>query len=424
MTAFPARRYLAFRALATSYWWEPIFVLFMMSRGLAFVDIMWLSLLYSAVAVAVELPTGIFADRVGRVASMTCGALALAGAAVVAACATGIGWFAAAEVLLAISLALCSGADSAYLYDALAQEGQIAAYPRLEATASSYHLMGTGIAVALGGVLSQWSLVWPYVGTAITACVAAWLAWGLPETRPDHRPRLALVPAGPVPRVTTSARRANPGGSWWRHFQAAVEDLRATPRLLWLLGSSAVVFVLVLAGRYLYQPLLSARGLAPAIIGPLLAATYMIAGVVAWHAAALRSRFSEQSMLWGVLAVLALSFALFNQTHGMWVMALIAVQVAAKGVYTPLIKLMLNREIAASARRATVLSFESMARRLAMGVFSPIVGYLGVGASTYVCGVMGFVGIGLLAHYHGSAGTPGESNSFSGQPITKENSAS
>lgn len=391
------RRYFAFRTLATSYLWEPIFVLFMMSRGVGFAEVMWLSVLYSATIIIVDVPTGVFADRVGRRPSMMLGAATLAVAAIVAALGTSVAWFAVAEVLLALSLALCSGADSAYLYDELAAAGRKADYVQAESRASSFHLFGTAAALVIGGALAQWHMVLPYVATALTALVAVWLAAGLPETPRRRQPQLVLVSGGDAPLANTRGAHA---GSIAAHLRLALADVRANRRLIWLLGCSAVAFVLVLAGRYLYQPLLVARGLTPLTIGAILAAAHVLAGVVAWNGARLRRRLSEEHLLWSVLAMLALSFALFNQTHGLWVVGLVAIQAIAKGMYSPLIKPMLNREIAASERRATLLSLESIARRLAMGVFSPIVGYWGAQASTYVCGIIGFVGIALLAAYY------------------------
>ena len=68
------RLFYLFRLLATSYLWVPFFVPFMMSRGLSFHDIMILGGVYSAVVIVVEIPTGAFADRIGRRPAMMAGA--------------------------------------------------------------------------------------------------------------------------------------------------------------------------------------------------------------------------------------------------------------------------------------------------------------------------------------------------------------
>jgi predicted MFS family arabinose efflux permease len=79
---------------------------------------------------------------------------------------------------------------------------------------------------------------------------------------------------------------------------------------------------------------------------------------------------------------------------------LLAVQSLVNGLYSPFSKELLNREIADSGQRATVLSVESMARRLGFGAFAPICGVLidrsGLHAGLYVCAVAGVLGCGVL----------------------------
>jgi len=64
------RLFYAFRLLATSYLFVPIFMLFQESRGLTYFQRLALGGLYSAVVILVEVPTGVLADRLGRRRSM------------------------------------------------------------------------------------------------------------------------------------------------------------------------------------------------------------------------------------------------------------------------------------------------------------------------------------------------------------------
>jgi hypothetical protein len=99
-------------------------------------------------------------------------------------------------------------------------------------------------------------------------------------------------------------------------------------------------------------------------------------------------------------------------------LALIAVQSLVNGIYSPFSKELLNREIADSGQRATVLSVESVARRLGFGGFGLLVGVLidayGMHAGLYLCAAAGLVGgAALLAssvrrHRRGLAGFEGE----------------
>ena len=163
------RLFYAFRLLATSYLFVPIFMLFQAERGLSFFERLALGGIYSAVIILVEVPTGVFADRAGRRRSMLCGALAMVASCLLAARADSFASFAVAEGLAALSMALCSGADSAYLYDLLAAHGRTGEYARRESAASAWHLIGSAVAFAGGGLLGQIDLVLPYLETLTTA---------------------------------------------------------------------------------------------------------------------------------------------------------------------------------------------------------------------------------------------------------------
>ncbi|MGN6108322.1 MAG: MFS transporter, partial [Kofleriaceae bacterium] len=246
----------AFRLLATSYLFVPIFMLFQAERGLSFFERLALGGLYSAVIILVEVPTGVFADRIGRRRSMLLGALTMAVGCLLAARAERFASFAIAECLAALSMALCSGADSAYLYDLLAERGCSGEYPRRESTASAWHLIGSAVAFAGGGLLGEIDLALPYLVTAAVASVAALIACAM---RDDSPPRLA-------PPSARAAVRA-----WGREMSGALAEVARNGRLAWLIGYSAVAFALLRATIYVYQPYLTERGLGTLEIGVLFA---------------------------------------------------------------------------------------------------------------------------------------------------------
>jgi MFS family permease len=379
------RLFYLFRLLATSYLYVPIFMLFMEERGLSFGERMALGSLYSAVVILVEVPTGVFADRIGRRQSMMLGAATMVISCLLAFEANSFAAFAVAEALAAVSMALCSGADSAYLFDLLAERGVAHQYGRRESTASAWHLMGSAIAFAGSGYLASLDLALPYLVTACVATAAMVVAMLLRDDRPRQRA------AGSLPSASAVLR------AWAGHMRLAVRDVGASPRLGWIIGYSAVVFVLLRATVYLYQPYLATRGLDVRDIGLVFAAVYVVASIVAHRAYQLRRRFGDDMLLWGLLGTLAVSFVLLEAVHGSWVIGLIGLQALAMGLYSPLVKPLVNREVPDSSRRATVLSVESIARRSAMGVFSLLAGFAGEQWSLYLCGIVGVVGFVVLA---------------------------
>ena len=376
------RLFYAFRLLATSYLYVPIFMLFQADRGLSFFDRLALGGIYSAVIVLAEVPTGVFADRIGRRRAMLFGALAMVGSCLLAAQAHDFATFAVAETLGAISIALCSGADSAYLYDLLVAHDRGHEYGRRESTASAWHLMGSAVAFVGGGLLAQVDLALPYVITAAVAAVAAVMACVMRDDRPTL----------PTERVPGALR------AWGHQTIGALAEVGRNGRLAWIVGYSTVVFMLLRATVYVYQPYLAERGLGTVEIGVLFAGVYLIASFVAFHTYRLRARFGDDVLLWGLLGVLAVSFVgLAGAGSGPWMLALLIVQAVANGIYSPLTKPLLNHEITDSRRRAAVLSVESMARRAAMGLFAPLVGIYGQSDVMFLCGAVGLGGLALLA---------------------------
>ena len=163
--------------------------------------------------IVVEVPTGVFADRLGRRRSMLWGAVAMVASSLLAARAHGFASFAVAEGLAALSMALCSGADSAYLFDLLAAHDRAHEYARRESTASAWHLLGSAVAFAGGGLLARIDLALPYLVTAGVAARGG--HHRVPDARrprgagrPARRPRLAAA-RGPLvgARDARGARR-------------------------------------------------------------------------------------------------------------------------------------------------------------------------------------------------------------------------
>ncbi|HEU5057399.1 MAG TPA: MFS transporter [Kofleriaceae bacterium] len=375
------RLFYLFRLLATSYLWMPISVTFMMAgRGLGWTEVMWLSAIYCGVVILVEVPTGALADRIGRRESMMAGCLAMVVSCLVAWHAESFAGFAVVQATAALSMSLCSGADSAYLFDLLQSHGRADEYPVREGTASAWHLAGHALAFAAGGALGEIDLVLPYLVTAGVAGAAFVVALFL-------RDEGINAPAPEEPRPVGEELRA-----YASVMGRALGDLFRNRRLLWIMGYSAVAFTLLKVTIDLYQPYLDSRGFSLTGRGLVFAGIHVLAALVATRAIALRRRFGEEALVWGVMGMLAASFLLLVQVSGALVLVLLAVQAVASGLYSPLVKPMINREIRESGRRATVLSIESIMRRAAMGLFLLAAGLLGSTSAIYLCGAVGLAG--------------------------------
>ncbi len=391
------RLFYLFRLLATSHLFVPIAITFFASRGLGFDRAMLLNTIWCGSVLLFDVPTGALADRIGRRRTMMLGALLMSAACLVFYFAHDFVTFAIASSLSALAMTLTSGADSAYLYDMLSDAGLEHEYPRREGTASAWHLIGSTLAFSAGGIAAKFSLGLPYLLTAGTSLCALLVAFRMREER---------APA--TVSVSLSPRRL------WRtyvsHIKMAISEISLRRQLRWTIGYSAVVFVLVRVTDYMYPPYLGAAGFGVMATGFIFAGLYLVAAAVAHNMDSLRQSLSEWRLLVGLPLLLVGSNLLMGRFVASWAIAFMLGPALVTGAFSPLVKSVMNRAIPSSDRRATILSFESMARRLAFGAFSPVLGVLvhrwSVSTGFYLCAGFGFVGVLVFAWRPLRAGSP------------------
>lgn len=371
------RLFYLYRLLGEAFFFVPALWPFLESRGLGAGEILLLNTVFCAAVVLLEVPTGAFADRFGRRTSMMAGSLVMAAACLLAVASSSFVGFAAAEALLGLGLTLASGADSAYLYDGLAEADRVYEYARREGTASGLKHAGFAVACAAGGLLARVDLRLPYLATA-AACLAAFVvAWRLDEPRRVRRARESV-------RVSRALVLAAAG-----------------ERLRWAILYSALLFCLVRVGLYLYQPTLRSAGYGVAAVGFILGGLHALSAWASHRSGRLRARMGETSLLAWLPAVVACGYLVLSHGAAWWCVAVLALQAVADGVYSPVVKDLLQREITDSRVRATILSVESMVRRVAFGLFTPLLGAAfaagaGLGGALLITGGAGLVGTVVL----------------------------
>jgi len=102
------------------------------------------------------------------------------------------------------------------------------------------------------------------------------------------------------------------------------------------------------------------------------------------------------TLYWALPLVLGVSYLLLGRFAASWGVLLLLLQKAVDGIYSPLTKELIQRDVPDSTTRATVLSVESMVRRLAFCAFAPILGLLvdrvSLAAALYACAAVAALG--------------------------------
>lgn len=161
-----------------------LFVLYLLQLGITQGEIGILQSFLFFSSVALEIPSGLIADRYGRKFSLIIGFLGLF--------ISGLGFllfssfipFAIIFCLFGASIAMSSGSDRALLYDNLLAEHRSEEYPVILSRARAIGAVSLGLSMLLGGILQNtlsWNSV--YIFFAISKLVGAIVAVLTPEIK-------------------------------------------------------------------------------------------------------------------------------------------------------------------------------------------------------------------------------------------------
>lgn len=408
------RLYYLFRALSCAHMFKPFTYFYCRSRGLSVLEFMLLYTIFSAAVILLEVPTGAWADRLGRRKSMAFGALLMGFASLGYLLAHGFALFAVFEFTFAVGLTLTSGADSAFLYDTLKQGGKEEEYRRLEGQGSSSKHVGLMLAALLGGLLATINLALPYVATAVVCFAAVAVALGMSERRIWVAPKssggdfagqldgggtnAAAIDGLGAPVVSPGWRSvaAQRWSALKRYMREGAEIIKGKPALLWAILYSTIIFVIIRMSDALYQPVLKEQGFGFMAMGIVFAVLNLMGAISARSINQITRRFSEKLVLWALPVILIVSYMLLDALGPVMCVVLMIAQYGVTGAYSPFTKSLINHEIGSSHVRATVLSSESAIKRLAVAFISPLLGLLisavSLRAGLYGCAAVGFLG--------------------------------
>jgi MFS family permease len=356
------RRFYLFTLLTRTEFTGGIWILYLKSRGLSLTEIGLSEAAFHLAPVLLELPSGSFADLVGRRWSLAIGSLLVAISTAVMFIADSLPLAMFALFLNGASYSFRSGADQAYLYDSLGdQQGNFAGI--LGRLFGATYIVG-GATLWLGAALSDISYGWPY-GIAIALALAGtWLAAGLTEP-----------PARAGGEHHTSVLH---------HLGEVRNVLRARPHVAAMLVYSGTFWA---AGTiaYLYlQAAFSDRGLSNSSVGLIIGGALVLNALGATFAGQFERRGQFRNQL--VALALLTGIGLIATASGPLAIATTAYLLSNlfSGVLEPLMFAWSNRQVP-SGQRATLLSVDSWLFSLTMIPAFPLGGWL---AETYGWGVL------------------------------------
>lgn len=346
-------RLLAIQALLMFILWVPIWVVFLQRKGLSLTQIGLLEAGAWIIAAALEVPTGMIADRWGRKASIGLGAFLYSVAMFLILTDALSLPFLIGYALWNGSMAFVSGADSALLYDSLKADGRADQAAKYAGRLGAIQLGSQGIAALLGSAVATFDISLCFTISGVLALVATILVLTIREPpRQDE--------AGEKPL------------SYWNNLRIALGIAARRPAVRSVLLLAAAFSVVPLVVYYfLLQPYALAVGLPLASLGVVVVMIQLTTVIASWLAHRAGRRFELKSVVTTTAVVLVVACLLLAAAPSVPSVGLMLVVALVPALVTPLLSARIN-DLIPSAQRATILSLSALIAELGTAGVVPL----------------------------------------------------
>lgn len=349
-----ARLYL-FGILDNFWLARAVWVLFLLHRGFTLTEVALCEAALHLTAVALELPVGRLADRIGRKFTLAVGCICAMAASLLYLYAPSVPLLVLAFVCEGAASTFRSSSQEALFYDTCQAMDCQRDYPRLYGQFAAATMASVLVAEILGGVLSEWSfpaVFWIQIGSA---SLAALTIIGLREPNVGDR------------TLKASAARAG--------IASAIRLVLGRARLRMLFAYQAVFWTLVNVVLLYGQHLFSEQGASRSTIGLVYGLASLVGIVGAYRAYRWEPVLGERRSLLGALALAICGTIMIALLPAPVSYAGFALFYLAADYMEPVFSGYVNREIP-SYCRATILSVFSVAMSLLTALVSPMIALL------------------------------------------------
>jgi len=371
-------KYYLYEIFAGMFFSIPIIVLFWQNNGLSLTEVMVLQSIFAIIVVALEIPTGYFADIYGRKQALVLSAIS----SFIAISAYSLGHnfyqFLIAEIFFAISVSFASGTSSAFIYDTLVDLKEEQNYKKIWGNTLFVGMIALALSNVLGGFIAKIDLRY-----ALYASIP-FFALLIPTSLSMHEPQ----------RHKTIFEK----GYLRELFKIIGVVLIKNEKLRWLIVYSGVVYAFNQSALWLYQPYFKLSGLDIAYFGLVFASFQIVAAISSKYAHKIEEKLGQKYSLAMLILLVSGSYFLMGNFVFLFSFSFSFLQQFVRGFKSVVVTDYINK-LATSDMRATVLSAESFVGRLLYASIIPIVGYVAdiysliqaitiLGFTTFVSGII------------------------------------
>ncbi|MCX6557033.1 MAG: MFS transporter [Candidatus Aminicenantes bacterium] len=330
----------------------PVLILYYTANGLNSTQIFTIQAAFHLAVLLLEVPSGYLADVVGRKKTLVFGAIFFPLGLAVYTAGSSFLAFVFAEVILAVSISMRSGCDSAMLFDSLRQLKREGEYKRYEGRSALFARTGTAVSSVAGGLLAAVFLRLSFLVNVFSALFMPFVALSLVE--PERVKRRSHEPLRDILRIC----------------RFCLKKPHIRPVVLF----AGLIMACNLTGVWAYFLLYQGLGIGVGWFGVLFAVFQLAGALGGGWAHVFSERFGDKAALFLVL-LSPLFFVMLGLFPSVWLLILIPANALLWNLTYPVLLERLNLAVGSDVR-ATVLSLASMAGSMVFIVISPLFGRL------------------------------------------------
>ncbi len=328
--------------------------LFFYLRYLSFPQVVIVTAVGGIAGNILEIPTGAFADLIGRKKAIFISYLVFSFAMFGLAFTTTFWFFVLFAILNSLSNALYSGSLEALVYDTLNEDGKTETYHHVISKIQALIWVGLFIGAVFGGFMYQYWFRLPYIVQGIFAFLAALVTLRLKEPVIDTKKY----------HISLFLKQNFLG------FKELFQNLEV--------GRMSFLFITLGAGYFVASSILGISqakqyGLHAGAVGILFAAGYLISAAVSYLYPKIKEKLNSQVLLGLVIAILLGSFLLAQFVGVIIGCFLIIARIASSTTFQNTRSVELNKFIS-SKNRATSISTLVLLSQLPYAIFAYSIG--------------------------------------------------
>jgi MFS family permease len=333
-----------YKLLINSSMRGPILVIFMTKYcGMPLSEVYFCEACCVTLAVVLQIPTGILADKWGRAKTIRVGCFILTMELVCFACSTEHILLWIGNALWAIGYSLISNADTALLYDSLKEkiksEKELETkYRTIEGKSLGFALLSSAILCLFSGYLSEINIRIPLViDTVIIFAVFITTFWFTETTKKSSHDKKSNI---------------------FSHTYEKIVFVFQLKHVLWIISFATLIGVSSKLWFFTYNPYFEMVGLDVKYFGLVFAALNITAFVTSFNANKIAGWLNGAKGIALSIGILTIPMIVMGTFVSKWSIGLVLCQNLVRGYLSPFVNNMINKRIE-SSDRTTILSVKS-----------------------------------------------------------------